>query len=145
MKYNKIKDVDFTEVKPVEPTVDPVVDPEVDPEVDPVVDPVVDPEVQNNEPAVDPEVQNNEPVVDPEVINSNIPDPTNCVEGVVVKCAKLNVREEPSKDANVVQIIDKKTKVMVNLEQSTDDFYYVYSLELDGFEGYCVKEFLQVK
>ena len=136
----KEKNVDVTEV--VEPVVE-----NVEETVEPVVEETVVENVEENveetvEPVVEETVEENvEPVVE-EVTEDNIPDPTNFVEGVVVKCTKLNVRENPSKDANVVKILDRKTSVMIDIEKSTDDFYFVYTLD---FEGYCVKDFLEIK
>lgn len=59
----------------------------------------------------------------------------------VVTCAKLNVREKPSKDSKVLIVINEKTEVIIDLDESTEEFYKVYVL---GFAGYCVKQFIQI-
>ena len=59
----------------------------------------------------------------------------------VVTCAKLNVREKPSKDSKILIVINEKTEVIINLDESTEEFYKVYVL---GYAGYCVKQFIQI-
>ena len=79
----------------------------------------------------------------PETNINNIPAPNpNHVEGVVVNCTRLNVRAEANKEAAVVGIFSKGTSVMVELENSTDDFYKIDTL---GLEGYCMKNFIEIK
>lgn len=79
----------------------------------------------------------------PETNIDNIPAPnTNHVEGVVVNCARLNVRAEANKEAAVVGVFEKGVSVMVELENSTDDFYKINTL---GLEGYCMKNFIEIK
>lgn len=79
----------------------------------------------------------------PETNINNIPAPNpNHVEGVVVNCTRLNIRAEANKEAAVVGIFSKGTSVMVELENSTDDFYKIDTL---GLEGYCMKNFIEIK
>lgn len=134
MKNKKAKDV--------EPVVEEIV--ETVENVEEVVTEEVVAEVAVEELVTEPEVEASveEPVTEPEVEVNNIPNPTDFVEGVVVKCTKLNVREEPNKDANVVKMLDRRASVMIDLNKSTDDFYFVHTLD---FEGYCVKDFLEIK
>ena len=63
------------------------------------------------------------------------------VVGVIANCAKLNVRENANKEANVVCIVNKDTKVNIDLDASTEDFYRVF---VDGKEGYCIKQFVNI-
>lgn len=63
--------------------------------------------------------------------------------GVVVNCLELNVRELPSKDAKIICVIKCLTEVVVDEDESTDDFYKVY-LE-SGVEGYCMKKFIAIR
>ena len=62
--------------------------------------------------------------------------------GTVVKCSKLNVRKEPSKDSDVVCVFSKNYTVTIDLDNSTDDFYKVI---LPIGEGYCMKNFIEIK
>lgn len=64
------------------------------------------------------------------------------VEGTVTGCARLNVRKEANKESQAIYILDKGSSVMVDLDNSTEDFYKIYTIEI---EGYCVKEFIEIK
>lgn len=57
-----------------------------------------------------------------------------------VNCDQLNLREEPSTDADILLIIKKGDPVSI-LEESKG-FYKVLT---NGIIGYCVKEFITVK
>ena len=61
-------------------------------------------------------------------------------DGVVVNCAKLNVRKAPSKNADILGVIARYDDVKVDMEESTEDFYKVFTEA--GVEGYCVKTFI---
>ena len=61
-------------------------------------------------------------------------------DGVVVNCAKLNVRKAPSKDADILGVISRYDDVKVYVDESTEDFYKVCTEA--GVEGYCVKTFI---
>ena len=61
--------------------------------------------------------------------------------GIVVNCEKLNVRNEPDKNADIVQIIDASSKVEISLNDSTDEFYKVYTET--GMSGYCKKQYVK--
>ena len=65
--------------------------------------------------------------------------------GVVTGCAKLNVRKEPDKQAEVLCVIDKNTEVEVDFEEEAtyEDFYKIITSK--GVKGYCVKEFIEIK
>lgn len=60
--------------------------------------------------------------------------------GVVTDCLKLNVRKEPSPDAEVAFVILCLTPVEIDLEQSTDTFFKVRTA--DNSEGFCMKKFI---
>lgn len=57
--------------------------------------------------------------------------------GKVVDCSKLNVRKDPSTDADVVTVIDNGTEVKVL--ETVKDFVKV---EIDSVTGYCVKKYI---
>lgn len=68
------------------------------------------------------------------------------VDGVLNGCAKLNVRAEASKEADVVCVIDKDTSFTVNLTASTEDFYKIHACVNEVlYEGFCVKQFISIK
>ena len=90
---------------------------------------------------VEPETEEDETDVEPETEE----DETDVQEGStamgVVTCTKLNVREKASKDSKVLVIINEKTEVFIDLDESTEAFYKV---KVSGFDGYCVKQFIQI-
>lgn len=75
------------------------------------------------------------PEIEPEIT----PEPKT---GIVVDCARLNVRKKPNADAEVVYVIERSDKVMIDEENSTKNFYKVCT-EV-GAEGYCMKQFIDV-
>ena len=63
------------------------------------------------------------------------------------KCDVLNVRRLASLDSESFMKLKKGSVVNVNLEKSTNDFYYVASEIIDSehktpIHGYCKKDFL---
>ena len=74
------------------------------------------------------------------------PDLPKAVFGTVVNCAKLNIRVEADKSAEIVCVIDAGTEVEIIEEESTDDFYAV-SFDKDDnlIEGYCMKQYIEIK
>ena len=59
-----------------------------------------------------------------------------------VSAEKLNIREEPDKDADVILIVDKGTPVTIDEAGSTSKFYKV---TVQGLVGYCMKEFITLE
>ena len=85
------------------------------------------------------------PETTPEVQNYSKKDEDNygaIAPAVVANCSKLNVRKEASKDSDVVRVVVKGDELVVDLDASTEDFYKV---EVAGMEGYCVKDFIEIK
>lgn len=65
--------------------------------------------------------------------------------GALKGCAKLNVRKEANKNAEVVCVITKDTEFTVDLVKSTEDFYKVYTcVDEVLYEGFCMKEFINI-
>jgi hypothetical protein len=60
--------------------------------------------------------------------------------GVVSGCTKLRVRSEPKFGTNVVCEIEKGTRVMIDPDNSTSDYYKIYTES--GVEGFCVKTYI---
>lgn len=96
------------------------------------------PPVVNNE--VLEEIQN--PVVEEEVIEEPIREESNNISGVVSGCKKLNVREQPDFNAEVVCVISEGSEVVVVMNENHGDFYKVCTAA--GMEGYCMKKFISV-
>ena len=90
------------------------------------------------EPQVD-NIVNDVPIQEPETTPEAEPE---MIAGVVDNCTKLNVRTEPVAIADVVCRIPCGTEVMVSEEESTDEFYKVYTAT--GIEGYCMKKYITI-
>ncbi len=69
----------------------------------------------------------------------NEPEPTI---GIVTDCVKLNVREDANPTAMIVGTIGADTELVVDMAESTDDFYKVITSA--GIEGYCMKRFITI-
>lgn len=89
-----------------------------------------------------------------ELKNQNVSQPEESNEGQnsfkvetknevygVIKCGLLNVRKKPSIGSDIVDVLKRGNKVLINKKDSTDAFYRIYK---DGIEGYCVKEYIEV-
>lgn len=63
------------------------------------------------------------------------------VVGTVIDCAKLNVRANPSPSASVVNTIEVNTKVEIDVEKSTNEWFYVCAES--GIEGYCMRKYIK--
>ena len=111
--------------------------PEAQKVTDQEVETVVEaPAVESTEPVVEVQMAI-EGVAEPEVIQPVIQ------YAIVVGCAKLNVREEPSPRAEVVGVIDASNEVVVYDSESFGNYYKVCTAS--GVEGYCVKDYLELK
>ena len=62
--------------------------------------------------------------------------------GVVANCKRLNVREHPGLDADVLGVIAAGDELMVYEKQSVGDFYKVVTES--GYNGYCVKKYIEI-
>lgn len=81
-----------------------------------------------------------EVVTMPAVLEVEKPEP---VTGVV-DADMLNVREAPVMNPkNILGTIKKGEEVEIDTEESTDDFYKVYTAK--GLEGFCMKQFIRVE
>lgn len=67
----------------------------------------------------------------------------NFATGVVTECVRLNIRETPDRDGKVVAIIDLLTDVVVDLENSTDEFYKISTAT--GVAGFCMKKYIALR
>lgn len=87
-----------------------------------------------------------EAVVKPEEIQNGVTEEVVepvAVVGVVIDCQKLNMRKEPSSDAEVIGTIAVGSEVSIDEAASTEDFYKVCTAA--GAEGFCMKKFISVK
>jgi len=64
------------------------------------------------------------------------------VLGVVTECVKLRVRSTPEIADNVLAEIILASEVLVDLKESTDEFYKITTEA--GVEGYCMKQYINI-
>lgn len=65
------------------------------------------------------------------------------VTGFVTNCSKLNVRVNPDVTAEVVCILDSATEVVINLDNSTNEWFSICTAA--GVEGFCMRKFVNAK
>lgn len=103
--------------------------------------------------AVDPVKINYEPVVTPsETVVPEVKMVTETVEtvtlpktvtGEVANCYKLNIRVAPVANARIEAIVDAGTKLTININESTDDWFKITTES--GVNGYCMKKFVDAR
>ena len=67
------------------------------------------------------------------------------VDGIVSGCEYLNVREESSKDANILCVIGVNTILKVDLSSDTETNEFYKVITPNGVKGYCMKKFITIK
>mgnify|MGYP006361833487 CR=1 FL=1 len=60
----------------------------------------------------------------------------------VANCLRLHIHEEPDLKSEIVCKVRYLTEVIIDLENSTEDFYKVYTAT--GAEGFCEKELITI-
>lgn len=63
------------------------------------------------------------------------------VDGMVVNCAKLNVRENATVDSDIVCVLDAMSEIEIDVNKSTENWFYIYCAT--GAEGYCMKQYIE--
>ena len=100
------------------------------------------------EPEEKPVVQEAEPIIEGQIM---IPEVTMAPEseaqasklpGIVGNCARLNVRKEPSKMADVIAVLEAGSEVRLVSEKPINGFYNV--IAADGREGYCMCDYISI-
>lgn len=77
--------------------------------------------------------------------NQDIPTPQSesvSKTGIVDNCFTLNIRAEPEADSEILCVIPCLTEVLVEINESTDDFYKICTVS--GIEGFCIKKYIAV-
>lgn len=82
-------------------------------------------------------------VVLPPLVNETVETKTlpETVTGMVVGCAKLNVRSDASLFADVVCTLDVMSEMMIDVDKSTKDWFFVCTAT--GIEGYCLRKYVE--
>lgn len=60
----------------------------------------------------------------------------------VANCLRLHIHSEPSTDSEVVCKVRYATELIIDLDNSTEDFYKIYTAI--GAEGFCKKELVTI-
>lgn len=71
------------------------------------------------------------------------PKRARSVTGFVANCLKLNIRKGPSKDAEILQVVEKGAMLVVNPGSSTEGWYKVRTES--GVKGFCMKDFVTIE
>lgn len=80
--------------------------------------------------------------MEPELVKETVDTitlPKN-VNGVVVNCSKLNVREEPSIESAVICVLDVMSEIEIDVTKSDNEWVKVHTVT--GVEGYCMRKFV---
>lgn len=67
----------------------------------------------------------------------------NHVVGVVTGCLRMAIYKEPRANSEVITVVTALTKVVVDVDKSTEVFYRVSTSK--GAQGYCMKKFVAVR
>lgn len=84
-----------------------------------------------------------EEVVTEETVEEPVETEAVVKTGVVTDCLKLNVREQPNKEAKVLCEILALSEVQIDETKSTEDFFKVYTST--GIEGFCMKKYIVIR
>lgn len=85
------------------------------------------------------------PAVKPVVMEETVETVTlpNTVNGTVAHCAKLNVREKPIVNSDIVCVLDVMSEIKIDVTKSTENWFYVICAT--GAEGYCMREYIDAR
>lgn len=70
------------------------------------------------------------------------PEQKSLIFGKVTGCSKLNVRQRPNLQADILCCLDVNTEVEIDEDKSTNDFYAICTPS--GREGFCLKKFIEI-
>ena len=65
------------------------------------------------------------------------------VEGMVVNCARLNVRENATVDSGIVCVLNCMSEIRVDVNRTTNDWAYIHTAT--GLEGYCMRQYIEAR
>lgn len=82
-------------------------------------------------------------ISDTRLVNETVETKTlpETVIGMVVGCAKLNVRAEANLFSDVVCILNSQSEIEINVDKSTKDWFYICTAT--GVEGYCLRKYVE--
>ena len=65
------------------------------------------------------------------------------IAGIVDNCIRLNVREKPSVDAEILTALEVGSEVRILKDETENGFYKVCTAS--GLDGYCMCEYIMLK
>lgn len=107
-----------------------------------------DPQVTTTTPEISDDTlikdESSTPISEEEIQQATYFSEVTLIDGVVVG-GKLNVRKDPSKDSEILKVLNDGDKVVVTKanEQTDDSDYYEVHLGEDTV-GYCIKTFIKI-
>ena len=89
--------------------------------------------------------ENNKNAVKPMEIKNEVEEKVEQISmiGTVIDCTRLNVRQEPNKESDIICEIPVYSEVTIYEDESTTDFYKVCTAA--GAEGFCMRGFIRTK
>lgn len=94
----------------------------------------------NNETEIIDENQNKKVEVVNDVVTEDSQDTTDLKTGVI-NYYKVNLRSEPSLDSEILDVLEKDTKISIEENEEYGEFYKV---TINDKTGYCIKECVDV-
>ena len=76
-----------------------------------------------------------------ETVNT-VPIPKT-INGVVANCTKLNIRKDPSIQAEILGVVNVDSEMKIDMDKSNDKWFYVSTAV--GIDGYCMRDFVNAK
>lgn len=84
-----------------------------------------------------------EPVIKPMIETVDTVTLNEKAVGIVVDCAKLNVRAEPSVHATVLGVLDSMSEIEIDVANSNNEWVKVCTAI--GLEGYCMRKYIDTR
>lgn len=78
-----------------------------------------------------------------QIPEDNIEPPAEPIEGYVTDCIKLNIRKEPSLQADILCEVPVASKLAIDVEHSNDEWFSVVTES--GVNGFCMAKYVNVK
>ena len=79
--------------------------------------------------------------IENDVTSYEIDSKDNEVWGTVTGCVKLNVREEPNKNSNIITTLNANDLVLVSVDKSVEGWYYIM---LEDMIGFCMSDYVLI-
>ena len=88
-----------------------------------------------------------EPINVVQEIDENNPEqienPLITLIGVVIDCRKLNIRKEPSANADVVCEVPESSELLIDISKSTAEWFNVCTTA--GVDGFCMRKYVSIE